>query len=155
MLKNQRQLQALRFTLPSMLQSHTIKLSWMSWGTNKMSAGHARRLQQPQSQCLKNPQPHFNIIMSSLLVSPPDRSLILKFKSLIQIFSNTNVNYIDFTKVVKLWNALPVVNISLCTPVLECKSKLVSVVAFFISLSHWQYLFLALFMSLSSLVLLS
>ena len=74
--------------------------------------------------------------MSSLFVPPPDPLLTSKFKSFIPMLSNTNFNYTYFNRVVKLWNALPANDISLSTPVLKCKSKLVFMVAFLISLSH-------------------
>ena len=51
------------------------------------------------------------------------------------MLSNTNISYIQFNTVVKLWNALPVIDILLSTPVLKCKSKLVLVVAFY---SHFH-----------------
>ena len=71
-----------------------------------------------------------DIIMPSLFVLPPDPLLTSKFNSFIPMLSNTNMNYIQFSRVVKLWNALPVIDVSLSTPVLKLKSKLVFVVAF-------------------------
>ena len=75
-------------------------------------------------KCVKNPQSHFDIFKFIQFVSSSTRSSThIKLKSLIPISSNTHLNFLYFNRVVKLWNALPVIDITLSISAIKHKIK--------------------------------
>lgn len=74
--------------------------------------------------CIKYPQEHFNIFNYVQFVASKTRhSSCFKLKCLLPQSTSNHLNFIYFNRVVKLWNALPVIDPELSISTLKCNLR--------------------------------
>ena len=74
--------------------------------------------------CIKYPQEHFNIFNHVQFVASKTRhSSCFKLKCLLPQSTSNHLNFIYFNRVVKLWNALPVIDPELSISTLKCNLR--------------------------------
>ena len=74
--------------------------------------------------CLLNPPDHFNIFNYIQFVSGNTRSSSAsKLKCILQCSSRNNIHFFYFNRVVKIWNSLPVINLSFSIATIKKHTK--------------------------------